>query len=127
MKFYQSKEFKKLNNKWQKELRKSDFVDIEQPDGKYLKKYHSVWFAARYNLDYFKGKKEFFEEATRFYHTGKFKNQMHKDMWLDYSNGAKLREMVEKYPLKSARISVIIRQYTKEMLNGLKNKRSEAE
>lgn len=102
-KYYQTKDFKKLNDKWTKELKKSGFEDIEQPtdfksgapDGN-LKQWSASFFSSpsRFDLTQYQSKEEYYRQAGQFLHTHKFGSEDEQTLWEMHSEGHTLATIV---------------------------------
>lgn len=138
--FYQNKDFRDLNNKWARKLKKSGFEDIEQPadyksgvpDGQ-LKSWSSKYFTSpsRFDPVRFECREEYYRLAGQFLHEYTFNNDTEKSMWQLHCEGQttlsileilKAKKIMFYSGKKTNRRNVVetIRRLTNEMLGRLK-------
>lgn len=131
-----SKKLKQLEVKWARKLKQSGFKDIESADRQYLNTWDSRWFANRrdvdnnpsvrftqnaesrqvQNLDYYKGKQEYFYLAGHFLSGFEFANKREKEFWKKHSEGFSNREIAKKHRCSKDIVNMVIRRLKKEML-----------
>lgn len=95
-KFYKTKKFIEIQNKWYDKLKKSGFKDLEWIDPKtglgqntpYLLTEDSK-LKDRYNPS----EQTYYENALSYYHHGNFKSKLHKFIWKCHAEGISYRKM----------------------------------
>lgn len=103
-KFYETKEFKKLNEEWAKKLEDSEFVDIEKNTTEY--EYLPVAFDARKTMyKTLETTKEYFSQADDFLQNGKFNSTKEREIWEHHCNGDSIREIAAKMKLTSSPVA----------------------
>lgn len=93
-KFYQTDEFKKLQDKEYKKLKESGFEDIEDmrlPEPP-LKKWHNLVFR-KLDLNKIEDATTYFEAARKLLLTYKFESVTHKQIWELHSEGLSYRQI----------------------------------
>ena len=78
--------FKKLASVWNKKLKDSGFVDIEDKNGR-LKLWTSHYFRTRYTPSSFAARQEYYRMAGQFLHTHVFDSPAEKELWRLHSDG----------------------------------------
>ena len=88
-----TKEFKTLQREWYKKLKDSGFKEIEDTSSplEMLKTWHSSYFINRNTPDTFLAKQSYFQSASRFLHSNKFKSEKDRLIWEMHCDGATLR------------------------------------
>jgi hypothetical protein len=86
-KFYETKEFKKLEQRWKSKLKKSGFDDAEQSNGM-LK----VWSSTRAQVEYknpiaLEAKQTYYRLAAQFLNNYSFKNKTEYNIWKLHCEG----------------------------------------
>jgi hypothetical protein len=104
-----SKEFKKLEAKWYKKLKKEGFNDIEENESEYIIRppYHyitdnRVFSSIEERRNHFNAKQYYYYMANQFLNTYKFKNNRERNIWEYHVNGISYRDITKL--LKKARI-----------------------
>lgn len=96
---FRSKEFQKLREEWNERLRSDGFKDIEKADKKTgelkLSAWDSHYFQARYDVDMFLIKADYYLKAYQFLHLYKFKTQTDRHVWRMHSEGIGLRDIAK--------------------------------
>ncbi len=89
---------KALQDEWDRILKASGFEDIEDRNSpnEMLKTWHSSHFARRYNPETFEAKKVYFDDATEFLNTYKFKTRLERTIWELHTEGRSLREIAKE-------------------------------
>jgi hypothetical protein len=111
-KFWQTANFKKLQDRWTKKLEDSGFVDIEQPehfksgvpDGA-LK----TWVGRKYSkpsapdIETLQEREEYYRLAGQFLWSHKFSSGAERLIWELHSNGKSIRNIVKELKTKNHR------------------------
>jgi hypothetical protein len=87
MKFYESKEFIKLNRQWRKKLRASSFKDIERSETQL-----SVYSYQVYD-NYDPAVEDYYSKAQEFLNSYQFSTQLDQFIWQLHSEGKSYREI----------------------------------
>lgn len=106
MKFYKTKEFKKLEKKWYKKLESNGFENIEDSVGR-LKEWSSRFYLnhnnqkghkIKYEDILFKStiKTEYYRRAEQFLHSHTFNDKLEKEIWRMHSEGISCRAIAKK-------------------------------
>lgn len=92
-KFYRTPEFLALNAEWSKKLKENGFGDAENnhPTNPYLNEWESVYFQIRYHPQDFEAKRRYFELASQFLHTYRFKKSIERKIWSLHAEGVSVR------------------------------------
>jgi hypothetical protein len=90
-KFYQTKDFKKLNDKWQKKLKKSGFEDIEQDE--FQLKIWSSRFGRSKVGEAFDTKSAYYYMATHFLNDYTFQNNTDKLIWKHHADAVSIKDI----------------------------------
>lgn len=118
-KFWDTKEFKDLNNTWKKKLKKSGFDDVEQADGN-LKRWDSHFFIVHHNPTLYHAKEAYYRYANQFLHEHKFETRLEKFIWEKHAAGISLQDIVKaikKTKMKAAleKVWLLTQKMTKLM------------
>lgn len=89
-KYYETQEFKKLSEKWEKRLDKDGLGDIVGPDGR-PKNWSRDKFSRR--PDWNAGKAEYFRAAGRFLYDHPFEKPIERLIWEHHANGETYNEI----------------------------------
>lgn len=100
MKFYQTREFIRLQSKWQKRLRESGFNDIEPVENAPMPERINVRREQK-RPERLLSIQEYFCQASRFYWDYNFKSEREKRIWFYYSEGLTMREIALLMRFKS--------------------------
>lgn len=89
---------KELQAKWDKILRDSGFVDIEDRSSsrEMLKSWHSTLFIHRFDKDRFEARQTYFHLATQFLYAYEFESELDEEIWRLHSDGLSLREIAKQ-------------------------------
>lgn len=93
-KFFQTSEFKSLNDEWKQKLKDSGFADIERDEDSLPD--WSTAFAR--HPEYGRSKEEYYRLAGQFLHEYRFRGpegQWMKRIWELHANGTSIREIVD--------------------------------
>lgn len=95
-----SKEFKKLKNKWYKKLEESGFDDIEytgESDGvlQTFDSYKARKMLKDWSAVTLEGTEEYFRLARQFLHSHQFEDVREKLIWEAHSEGVGIREIIK--------------------------------
>lgn len=110
---HNSKQFKKLQDKWYKKLAEEGFEDIEQ-DEFYLKRASNLHFLLRSqnkNLDFedvilrVTHREQYFRLAEHFLYEHKFVDALDRIIWEEHANGISHRTTVENLKKSGVKIS----------------------
>jgi hypothetical protein len=114
-KFFQSKEFKKLNHQWNKKLKQKGFHDIEDEKQRFVDHGTLEDLKQRKNFKpgIFELNLEYYLWANSQLHTNKFKDEKHKVIWENHANGLSCAEISELINLDRTWISRLIKQIRK--------------
>lgn len=93
-KFYDTKEFKEINDKWKQKLKKSGFQDIEQ-DEERLKKWDSTFFVVNYNKTLYAAKETYYRYANQFVHDHMFNSKLDKNIWEKHARGLSMQDITD--------------------------------
>ncbi len=93
VRFFETKEFKKLHEKWQKELRESGFEDIEG-ETRFLKNKLCVAREVK-NPERMRGQLEYYTMASKFLWDYKFESKKDYQIWFYHSEGMAYREIAK--------------------------------
>lgn len=97
-KFYETKDFLKLDNEWQKKLEESGFEDAENKE-RNLKEWDGQQFKRttrnRDSVVYMESKIEYYRLASRFLHEYKFEDNISKVIWELHADGLSKTETVK--------------------------------
>lgn len=125
-KFNKTKEFKALNDKWQKKLKKSGFEDIEDEKGNIDR---GSWdFRTKKVLYSYQTKVEYYYKATQFLNDYNFETPLDRAVWTYHVEGigrreiAKLLQKLKMSTLEHASIGFIIVRLNKEMVEFYNNR-----
>jgi hypothetical protein len=110
-KFYETPEFMKLNEKWNKKLEKAGFEDIEEFNSpkELLKAWHNTRFAAKYTLNMFDETREYYLAAANLLNTFTFKNHRDRKIWTMHSEGIPERHIAQKLNITDWRVRKLIK------------------
>jgi hypothetical protein len=86
VKFYQTKKFMELHKKWEKELKKSGFRDLEVQT-------ETISFGKIKRPERVVSTLEYYTQASKFYWDYTFKSEHEKIVWLYHSEGVPYREI----------------------------------
>lgn len=92
MKFYQTREFSKLQKEWARKLKESEFQDLEPNEGCRLPGEINVKREAVRPLR-IQSTVEYYCQASKFLWDFKFKTKKERTIWLYYSEGYTYREI----------------------------------
>lgn len=92
---------------WNKKLKKSGFVDIEDSKG-YLKEYDSRYFQDRYHPESFVNKERYYQLAGQLIHSYPFLNVREKKVWTMHAEGTSQEVIATKMKVDQATISRIV-------------------
>ncbi len=119
---FNSKEFKELNEKWRKKLKKSGFEDIENDKGQ-LRSSDSSEYVKNFDPIAAYAKEEYFRRAGFFLYSHKFETSLERKIWELHVEGASIREIVKilkKRGLKNIhrdKIHILLKPLVKKCLN----------
>lgn len=107
-KFYQTQAFKKLNDKWAKELKRSGFADIEQPadfksgnpDGNLKQWAASPYTRTSFSLSRYQSTEEYYRLAGQFLYEHKFSNDDERSLWEMHSEGLSIDSIIAIFKAK---------------------------
>lgn len=88
-----SPEFKALQARWYQKLSDKGFKDIEY-DEDHLRKHHAEKFLDEYDEIRFNARTEYYQMASDFLNTHKFKNRRQRVIWELHADGMAIREIV---------------------------------
>lgn len=100
MKFYQTREFIKLQKAWQKRLERSGFCDIEPKEGAPMPESINIRREVK-RPERLLSLQEYYSQASKFYWDYRFKTERDKKIWLYYSEGKTMREIAVLMRFKS--------------------------
>ena len=111
------KAFKDLEKLWYNKLREAHFDDIEdsRTPELFLKSWHSTLLLG-YDPEQFKAKQTYWECARALVHTYKFKNKLHKKIWVLYSEGTSIRDIMVHVNMKRWKVHSIIATIAREIV-----------
>lgn len=116
-KFYQTEEFKKLNEKWRQRLKKSGFEDIEENRGE--EQSLRVWHRHRssyFDVLIFYHLQEYYYTANKFHDEHTFKSKTEKEIWRLHANGQSLRNISTQLNIILSRVRTTVAKLKKIML-----------
>lgn len=103
-KFYNNREFQKLNAKWAKKLEDSGFDDLEKNANEYSNLPRS--FDERVNnYKTLESTLEYFARASDYLHNGEFKSTKEREIWEHHCDGDTLGEIAAKMKLTRSPIA----------------------
>lgn len=114
-KYYQTDEFKELQQEWYGVLKTEGFDDIEQIDTPYVERPFKHK-RTTVDLDY-ETKAQYFQMASAYYWHGEFLKPHHKQIWSLHAEGATVREIATKLKMWPNSVQRVLKKYKKRMLN----------
>lgn len=116
-----NQDFKKLQDKWYKKLKKDGFEDIEDVEKDQLKNWSQNMFSkSMTQAGGWQAKAEYYSLASRFLSEYKFSRSIDKVIWEYHAEGISNRDIATT--LKKARVKKIGRGTVGNILKALKNK-----
>lgn len=118
---------RKLQADWDRKLKDSGFEDIEDRNapGEPLRAWHSSYFQCRYTPEEFQAKREYFDLAQNFLHTGFFSDDLldyfeivdqDKRVWELHVEGHPIREIARQLRVSKYRIETVLSVLTERMM-----------
>ncbi len=110
--FHETKEFKKLNKKWAKELKKSGFEDAEEFDSprELMKQHHDHYFMKRATTGTFDDTQRYYELARQLLYTHEFDYVRERKVWELHSEGESTIFIGKKLRITSWIVKQIIKK-----------------
>lgn len=118
----QSKKLTDLKKKWEDKLKKSGFIDIEQPDGN-LKTWDSLNFQKNYNSITSEAKQEYYRMAGHFLYENEWDTKEERLVWSLHSQGVSIRHIVIELKKRGYRTyKRLVQDQLKELVVKMKEK-----
>ena len=105
-KYYESKKFKQLQDKWYKKAEKSGFEEQEDVNSsrELMKEWHSSHFMKDIVVDKYEDQQRFFELARQLLHIYPFRTNKDRRIWELFSDGIMIRGISREVHLSEYRI-----------------------
>lgn len=117
--YWKTSKFKKLSDKWAKELKKSGFNDIEEKDSprEMLKRWDGAWIKQLVKGDAatFDDIQEYYLKCSHALNTHKFKKPLDKQIWKLYAEGLPMRQIATEVGYSKSYVFNIISRLRKEI------------
>lgn len=114
-----NKELQKLKKLWDKKLKASGFIDIEEQgySDPLLIDWDSHYYKCRYTKETFESKQYYYQQASLFLESYEFESNREKKIWSMHSEGLPLREIAKKIRTTLYQVHKTVRQTSKIMLS----------
>lgn len=115
---YKTKQFKALQNKWYRKLKKEGFEDVEDTNSpnEFLKKWHTYDFKTKYQKGNAESITDYYRLASQFLHDYSFETGTEKKVWELHAGGHSIRKIEKLLRIDRNRVHKIIRTIKKAMI-----------
>ena len=117
-KFYETKEFKKLNLKWHRKLESKGFYDHEELDSplELMKTNENDRFRIMYTGDQFISQQRYYELAGQLLHDHSFQNAVDENIWRLHAEGVSMKETKEKLKVPMKRVKELLASLQRKII-----------